>query len=514
MRLRVTLPRLVLRRSVGFAITAAALAATTAALAPPLNEHHILEVALLYMLVVLLASAIWGYGVGLSAAVAADVLVNFFFVPPIHTFTVQAPGNVVALVTFLAVASIGASMLSLLRQQVRLVEARREETATLLRLSQELARAVSPREGMYRLCQGVARVVHARSCTFLVKGAEWQAVSSSVSHPPPLTREETALAEAALVSGQAVRSPGTGNVRRPRGSAAAADSRLTFIPFPAESAEKGAIRLAGTLTPPGVIDERRLLEAFASEASLAVHRARLAEEASRVEALERADELKTALLSSVSHDLRSPLTAIKAAIDSLNDGTMEWTDDDRHAFLQTIAEQADRLTGTVTDLLDMSRLEGGAMQAHLEPVEGRALLSEVALASKTVTVGRAVPVEVPDGLWLRADYALIVRALENLVTNAARYSLPGRPISLTGNRSGGQVRLSVADEGPGISAGDLPHVFEKFYRGAMKEKAAGTGLGLAIVKAMVELCNGTVAVESTPAGTVFTIALPASAAPR
>jgi two-component system sensor histidine kinase KdpD len=513
-QLHLTLPPVLVRRGVGFAISAAALAGITAALAPPLDEDHILEVALLYMLVVLLASAAWGYAVGLTSAVAADLLVNFFFVPPLHKFTVQEPGNVVALVIFLAVASTGASMLSLLRRQVRLLEARREETATLLRLSQELARAVSPREGMYRLCQDMAHVVHARSCSLLVRTDGWRTLSSSASHPPQLSRDEAALADAATTSGEPVRSPGVGAGRAPRGSAAAADARLTFVPFPLASAEKGAIRFSGTLAPPAVIDERRLLEAFASEASLAVHRARLSEEASRVDALQRADELKTALLSSVSHDLRSPLTAIKAAIDSLQDADVAWTEDDRRAFLATIAEQTERLTGTVTDLLDMSRLEGGATQPHLEPIEAKALLAEVALASRTVTGDRAVLVEAPDGVWLRADYALLVQALGNLVSNAGRYSIPDGRITVTAERDDGRIRLSVADEGPGIAAEDLPHIFEKFYRGAMQRKIAGSGLGLAIVKAMVELCNGTVTVESSPSGTVFTVALPASPPPR
>jgi two-component system sensor histidine kinase KdpD len=508
-----TLPPAVFRRDVGFAITGAALAATTGALAPGLDEDHLLEVALLYMLVVLLASAMWGYAVGLTSAVVADVLVNFFFVPPIHTFTVQEPGNVVALVILLAVASTGASMLSLLRRQVRLLEARREETATLLRLSQELARAVSPREGMYRLCQDMTRVVHARSCALLVKGADWQIRSSSASHFAPVTREEAAMADAALASGQPVRSSGVGGARLPPGSAPA-DARLAFIPFPAESPEKGVVRFTGVLTPPAVIDEHRLFEAFASEASLAVHRAHLAEEASRVEALQRADELKTALLSSVSHDLRSPLTAIKAAIDSLRDGSVTWTEDDRAAFLRTIAEQTDRLTTTVSDLLDMSRLEGGATQPHFEPIEASALLAEVALASKAITGDRAVMVDAPEGLWLRGDYPLLVQALGNLVSNAARYSVAGGRIALTAVRSDGEVTVSVGDAGPGIAPDDLPHIFEKFYRGAMMRHVPGTGLGLAIVKAMVELCNGTVAVESSPAGTVFTISLPASAAPR
>ena len=246
---------------------------------------------------------------------------------------------------------------------------------------------------------------------------------------------------------------------------------------------------------------------------MAVHRFRLASDASRVQALERADEFKSAILSSVSHDLRSPLTAIKAAVESLRDDGIVWSQHDRASFLETIESQADRLTATVTKLLDMSRLEGRAVRATFEPVEVLPLLGEARAAAAPASAGRTIEIEAPEGLWLRADYHLLLQALGNLIENAARYSNPGGTIRMEGSREGERILLTVADRGPGIPPADLPHIFEKFYRGAKNENSKGTGLGLAIVKAMVELCEGTIEVGSGSGGARFSIDLPAARAP-
>ena len=227
--------------------------------------------------------------------------------------------------------------------------------------------------------------------------------------------------------------------------------------------------------------------------------------------MERADELKTAILSSVSHDLRTPLTAIKAAVESLRDGEIDWSNEDRASFLETIEGQTDRLTATVSDLLEMSRLDGHAVTPSSEAIEVVPLLEE---ARAGAVFARQIQVEAPAGLWLRADYHLLLQALGNLLENADRYSAPGSLILLEARAEKATVRIDVADYGPGIPAADLPHIFEKFYRGKQNAEIKGSGLGLAIVKAMVELCSGSVAVSSSGSGTRFTIELPAARAPQ
>jgi len=484
------------------------MAALTGLLGPLLGEDEIVAVAMLFLLVVLLVSATWGYRVGLFSAVLADLLLNVFFVPPLHAVTVQEPRNVAALAIFLAVAVVGASMLALLRRQLTIAQERRAELTIMLGLSRELAAAPNPQRALDVLARAVARAVQAKRCDILQKsGRGWGAVASA-GDLQEVSRDHAALAAAAVESGQVSRRLSEkrfrhGGSRVDRGSAAE-----MFVPFRPPAGEPGVIHIVGALIAPPGRDVDALLRAFADEAGVAVHRARLAEEARQADALRQSDDLKSALLSSVSHDLRSPLTAIKAAVGSLRSNDVEFTAADRNHLLATIESQTDRLTGTVTDLLNMSRLEGGAVRPTLEPVEVRALLQDVVVATKATTGEREVSVEALEGLWLRADYGLILQSLTNLVENAAKYSTPAGAIQLRARAEGGRVVLEVADEGPGISGADLPHIFERFYRGAEGKRVRGNGLGLAIARAMVELCGGRVMVESTSVGSTFRLSLP------
>jgi two-component system sensor histidine kinase KdpD len=493
-------------------VALASYAAVTAALVPFLDEEQILDVALIYLLLTLVVAALWGYWVGLAGALLADLLVNFFFVQPLYTLTVQEPANVVTLGIFLAVALVGASMLALLRRQVQITAARAAETAMLLNLSQEVARAVSPRDAMDRLCSAVSHSLKARGCSIVRQGAGWQVVGSSGGFAA-LPREEEAVAEEAIRTGDIARMGPIGRLRTFTKGATPAEHITTFVPFGTSSMDKGVLRISGAIGASQFAHVDQILRAFADEASMTVTRARLAEEARRVDALQRADEFKTVLLSSVSHDLRSPLTAIKAAVGSLRDEEMDWSDEDRASFLATIEGQTDRLTATVSNILEMSRLEGGAVRSSIESIEVVLLFDEVCRATSELTEGRCVTLDCASGVRVRADYGLLLQSLVNLVENAAKYSTAGAPIQLRCEGVGGRTRLTVRDEGPGIPEGDLTHVFEKFYRGSKVGQTKGSGLGLAIVKAMVELCGGSVRVQSGPAGTEFTIEL-ATAAPH
>jgi len=495
-----------LNPAVGLAVAALAYATLTAALAPFLGGKAILDVALVYLLLTLVVATLWGYWVGLVSAIAADLLVNFFFVPPIHKFTVQEPANVVALVIFLAVALIGASLLELLRRQIRIAEARAAITATLLEVSQESARAVSPRDALDRLCISVVKALHSQGCSIVRAGDQWQ-VMGSVGGLTELTREEQAVAAEALRTNTIARMGSAGArpaMRRPTPPGPS----VTFVPFAPGAAERGVLRVRGPMSAPPLVDIERLLRSFADQASVALNRALLAEEAAQTEVLRRADEFKSLILSGVSHDLRTPLTAIRAAVDSLMDEEVDWSAEDRTSFLTIIDTQTDILSATVNNLLEMSRLEGGAVQPHLEAIAVDELLENVRLMTGGATAGRAVTIDCPPGLNATADYGLLVQTLINLVENAAKYSAPGGQIRLNGSASGGRVSLIVSDDGPPIPPGDLPHLFERFYRGSKAGKLKGTGLGLAIVKATVELCGGTVQVRPAGEGNAFIIQLP------
>jgi two-component system sensor histidine kinase KdpD len=463
--------------------------------------------------VTLLVAAVWGYRIGIASAILANLLLNFFFVPPRYTLNVAEPSNVVALLIYLAVALVGASMLSLLRRQVAITAARGTETAILLDLSQELAAANSPQNAMNKVCVIATKAFHAAGASIVRQSAGWSVVGA-VGEFAVLPREEEAIAAEAVRTGQVARllSDQYQHVKRLGREAAYG---VTFVPFGSLPSERGVLRISGSLSPPPYVDGERLLRAFADQACMALDRFRLTQEAMGAEALRRADEFKTILLSTVTHDLRSPLTAIKAAVESLRQESIAWTDDDRDTFHATIEAQTDRLSATVTNLLEMSRLEGGAVRPTIEAIETLPLLADVVHLSSTATSGREVRVESVPGIWVRADYGLLVQALRNLVENAARYSWPGRPITLSAAPARpGRVTLEVADEGPGISETDLPHIFDKFYRGAQANNSSGQGLGLAMVKAMVELCHGEITVQSGPGRTLFSLELSSAVEPH
>ena len=198
-----TPPALLLRQTSGLALVAATFAVLTTVLAPFENSQRLLAIALAYLLVTLIASALWGYLVGVVSAVVADLIVNFFFVPPIHTFTVQEPENVAALLVFLSVAVVGASMLGLLRRQVRVTEARRAETALLLDLTQQVAHAVSPGDAMSRLCSAAARALGARGCAILRDDGGWKVLACTGALV--LSQDDRAMAAQAVQGGSVVR---------------------------------------------------------------------------------------------------------------------------------------------------------------------------------------------------------------------------------------------------------------------------------------------------------------------
>ena len=314
----------------GFVVLIAALALLTAVLAPLFGPEDVSgTIALVYLLVTLLAAAIWGHLIGLLAAVASDIIVNFFFVAPRYTLNVREPAQAAQLAVFLAVAFIGASMLGLLRRQATLARSREAEANTVLGLTHAVVHSATPLEALEGLCEYVAQSLHADGCAIFGGTDDLRLIASSRNpgSQAPATRTEVAAAMESRQRNTAVHLGGRTRVfsrlpgRKP-------GAPVTIVAFPADALASGALRVTGRIEPPPLINASRLLSSFAAEASTALHRANLAEAAQEAEVLRRADQMKSALLSSVSHDLRSPLTAIKAAVDSLRDTSTNWTADD------------------------------------------------------------------------------------------------------------------------------------------------------------------------------------------
>ncbi|MBI2723549.1 MAG: DUF4118 domain-containing protein [Chloroflexi bacterium] len=492
-------------------------------LAPFQSKVGLLNEGLLFLLLTLLISAVWGWRVGLFAAILTNLSLNFFFVAPLHTLTVREPANYVALVVFLIVSVVGGTLLSSARAATEEARRRAAETEVLIRLSRALIGQTDAHAALEALCNEVVHAFSAPGAAVLGGGAgTWvvHASAGSETASRPMNTQERSIAQRALDTGTVSRAGYTGlsTSRRPRIVAPAgtrgypeSSPGVAFVPLRLGGGTVGVLRLDGPIGDTAFRERPdRLLAAFAGEAALGVQRAELAQAAAHADALILADEMKSALMTSISHDLKTPLAGIKTSVSSLLDESIAWTPEDRSAFLQTIDSQADRLNRVISDILDLNRIESGIVTPTLRGVNARALLAEVREQTAMVTGGRLVTIEASADLVLQADESLITQALVNLVENAAKYSRTGGAIHLIAAEAGERAEIIVDDDGPGIAAGDLPHVFERFYRAAeQSRRVKGSGLGLAIVKGFVGLSAGTVRVERTGAGTRFVISLPA-----
>jgi two-component system sensor histidine kinase KdpD len=277
--------------------------------------------------------------------------------------------------------------------------------------------------------------------------------------------------------------------------------------------------LVGTLgvRPPesgGILslEQRQSLLAFADQAALSIERAILAEQAKQAELLSAADKLQTALLNSISHDLRTPLVSITGALSALEQENAHLDSAAHRSLLQTARGEAERLNRLVGNLLDMTRLEAGALKVKREACDAEDLIGTSIGQLEERLAGRSVQVNVPEGMpMISADFVLIVHVLNNLLDNALKYSSKESPLEVRAVQQGNDVLISILDRGIGIPQEDLEKVFDKFYRVQRPEQVTGTGLGLAICKGIVEAHGGRIWAEArTGGGTCVTIALPAA----
>ncbi len=257
--------------------------------------------------------------------------------------------------------------------------------------------------------------------------------------------------------------------------------------------------------------DNRLLSAVAAQLGLAVERIRLRREATESEILRRADELKTALLNAVSHDLRTPLASIVAAAGSLRQRDVAWSEEERYQLAEGIEEEAQRLNRLVGNLLDMSRIQGGSLRPQRAWHDIGSLIDDALGRLAPLTAKHQVRVSVKDDLPpVCLDYVEIGQVLANLVDNAAKYAPAGAEIEITATHTAEEVQIEVADRGPGIPAADLPHIFEPFYRGSGADsRSKGTGLGLAVAEGLVRAHDGRIWAENrTGGGARFVFTLP------
>jgi two-component system sensor histidine kinase KdpD len=421
----------------------------------------------LLLLGAIAVAAVGGLFPGLAAALIAFGFADWYFIPPLHSFTVNRAGDAVALVVFL----IAAAVVSLLADQL----ARRRLEVTRVRAeSQALARLAGG--AMLSGPEALPRLVSELRSTFAL---DMVAILSPDRQP----------------DGSTSRSKGWHVVASAGSPVPPAPAQA---PFAAELSDGAVLVLAGTELQ---ADDRKLLTAFVAQLRLAQEQGRLQDQAAWAERLAEANELRTALLAAVSHDLRTPLASIKASATSLLSDDVTWARDAVKGFCQTIDVESDRLNALVGNLLDMSRLQTGALNLAVRPV-GLEETTFAALASLSRDASK-VAVDVPETLPpVAADAALLERAVANLVDNALNWTAPDQPVRVEAGQYGDRIDLRVVDRGPGIPPAQRDAVFQPFQRLGDGRNATrdGVGLGLAVAKGFVEAMGAELTLDDTPGG--------------
>lgn len=464
-----------------------------ALLGPPLltfvlsleRRHFGLTSDLLFFLTLTVGVAlVGGLWPAVAAAVAGFLLLNWFFTPPFHTFTIAEAQNALALAVFVAVAVAVASVVDLAARRTRQAARSRAEAETLSLLATSVLRGEN---ALPALLRRVRDAFGATSVTLLERTEDGWATVASVSSVSSAA-SVASVDDAAASPERDVHRP---DVHRPDG------------PGPEDAETRAPVRgryvlaLRGRAVPAA---DRQVLSAFASQAAAALEWQRLAEEAAQARSLAEGNKIRTALLAAVSHDLRTPLASIKASVSSLRQGDVEWDPADEAELLATIEESADRLDGLIANLLDMSRLQTGG----LNPLAREVALDEVTAPALAAVPTARVEVDVPETLpAVVADPGLLERALANVVENAVRHS--DRAVLITAGerrfgRGPGRVELRVADHGPGVPDAAKQQIFAPFQRLGDAPKGSGVGLGLAVARGFVEAIGGTLEAEDTPGG--------------
>ncbi|MBK6886153.1 MAG: DUF4118 domain-containing protein [Tetrasphaera sp.] len=421
--------------------------------------------ALLYLLVVVVAAVVGGLVPALVCAVVSTGLLNYFFVPPVHTLRVSTPHNVTDLVVFVVTAALVGSVVHRAMSAGHRADRLAGEAGTLAAVAGGIIRG---EDALPALVGELRRSFGMTSASLLAPDPTlgWR-VEASSGTPAPTRPDE---ADVAVPAG--------------------ADLLLV---------------MAGRQLSEG---DRRVLDAFAAQAAGLLERDRLAREAASAARLEAADRFRNALLAAVGHDLRSPLASASAAVSSLRATDVEWSPGERAELLATAERSLERLGRLVRDLLDLSRLQAGVFAPVLETVWLDDLvapaLDELGEAARGVVVD--APADLPPVV---ADPALISRALVNIVANAVRYSPGGRVPRVVVREAGDRVEVAVVDEGPGIPPADRERAFVPFQRLGDTDNRTGLGLGLALSRGLVEAMHGTIEARDTPGGGLtMVLALP------
>jgi two-component system sensor histidine kinase KdpD len=463
------------------------------------------NVALVFLTAILITAVLHGLGPSLLACFLAVLAYNYFFLPPLYTFTIADPENVVALFFFAVVAVIASNLAARVRGQAVAARLRARQTDDLYQFSRKLAAAVTLDDLLWATAHQIALMLKVRVVLLLPQDGS---IAVRAGFPPEDMLDEADLA-AAKWSWEKNRVAG-------RGSDTLPGAKWLFQPL---RTGRGPLGVAGIIRDePGPVltpDQQRLMDALADQAALAIERINLARDLHLTRLQAEADRLRSALLTSISHDLRTPLASILGSATSLRSQDAFLDPPTKEALLATIIDEADRLNRFIGNLLDMTWLESGALKPRQTPAEVSDVIGTALQRAAKILAHHRVEVALEPNLpMLALDMVLFEQVLFNLLDNAAKYAPAGSLITITASRQGDSVLLRVMDEGDGIPAGDLERIFEKFHRvSGADRRRAGTGLGLAICRGFVEAMEGTITASnrSDRKGAVFTVTLPVPA---
>jgi len=486
---------------VGLGLALVAIAGVTATLHLWLRLNNPTIAALTYLLIILIAATVSTLRVATAASVLGVLCLNFFFMPPVGTFTIADPQNWVALFVFLAVSVVASNLSSVARERAREAMARRDELARLFDLSRDVLLTTDSREAIGQLARFVSRrfaLDFVAIC--LPRGDEWD-VFDAGALGLQLTSDQLSKAFAGVDGG--LEFDARARTYAGHREIALDDHRVRLVPLRLGARAIGLLAAAGRPVEPGTLD------ALAGLAAIAIERAHFLDERKSAEVARRSEELKSALLASLGHDLRTPLTAIRVAASNLQ---ASWLADvDRREQSDVILTEVERLSRLFQNILEMARVDAGALAADVRWVHPSEILEAARDQVVHTLAGRRLEVDAAQERLVRLDPRLTASALAHLLENAAQYTAPGAPIEvkLTVNAEG--LMISVRDHGPGIGAEDLPRLFDRFYRGQdARARVSGTGMGLSIARGMLAVERGRVWGENCPdGGARFTILVPA-----
>lgn len=455
------------------------------------------DVVMIYLLVVIVVAVRFGRRPSFFATALSIAAFDFFFVPPFFTFAVSDGRHVFTFAMMFGVATLISALTLRIKRQEENARAREAQTATLYALSRELGSAFDDRAAAEVLARHAADVFESGTAVLAAKTGAIETLARVGILPTDLT--EQGVVRWVLEHG---RPAGKGTDTLP-------GAGITCVPVRVGERVLAVLALASVRSGPLRPDERELLDVFVRQGALALERARLADTAKAAALKARTEEMRSSLLSAVSHDLRTPLATITGAVTTLRDTSATLSPPQRADLEDVIQEEAERLERLVANLLEMTRLETGGVVLRREWVPLDEVVSaalsrlEARLADRTVTVALtgAPPL-------VSVDPMLLEQVFLNLVENAAKYSPPSTPIDIAATHGAQTLEITVADRGPGIPEADAARVFEKFFRGA-HVGIGGVGLGLPICRAVMQAHDGSIRVEARPAGgAIFRLTLP------